>query len=157
MSGKMSRNKGARVERLLRDHFRAMGYSSERVPLSGASAAMKGDVLFSKDGQTLTAEVKSRRNSFKKIYDLYFENLHNTKDDLMTFVGPSDKPLVNISTSLEAAMGKGWIYENHERHPLFKRYKRTFQKVFNLEKLLGEAHVLVLKDNNMPFLFIRFL
>lgn len=157
MSGKMSRNKGSRVERLVRDHFRSMGYTSERVPLSGASAAMKGDVLYAKNGLQFTAEVKSRKCSFKKIYELYFENLHNTKDDLMCFVSPSEKPLVNISTSLEAAMGKGFVYENYERHPLYKKYKRTFNKVVNLEKLLGEANILVLKDNNMPLLFVRFL
>lgn len=40
-----AKDKGARGEREVRDLFRAYGFDADRVPLSGATDVMKGDVL----------------------------------------------------------------------------------------------------------------
>lgn len=158
MSGRMSRNKGKRAEYLLRDHFRNLGYTSNRVPLSGASQGFKGDVTFSKDGVDYVAEVKSRKNSFAKIYEMYFKYMDEHKDDLLAFAyGGGESNLVNISTSLHAVMGHAPYYTPEARHPMFEKYSRTFRKVINMESLLGGADILVVKDDRMPLLFIRYL
>jgi Holliday junction resolvase len=72
MGGKMSRSKGARVEREMVNRLRAAGIYAERVPLSGAAGgSFSGDVVIPIDpdtmraigiGQELRAEVKSRSN-----------------------------------------------------------------------------------------------
>ena len=59
MGGKMSRDKGGRVERELANAFKAAGIPAERVPLSGAAGgSFSGDLLI---GNTLIAEVKARK------------------------------------------------------------------------------------------------
>lgn len=44
MSGRFSRNKGAKYERELVNAFKGRGLEAQRVPLSGATAYAKGDV-----------------------------------------------------------------------------------------------------------------
>lgn len=156
MGGRMSRNKGKRAEYLLRDHLRALGFQSDRVPLSGASQGFKGDVRFSKDGKTYVAEIKSRASSFKKIYDLYFEHLATAKDDLLSFYGSGEQPCISVSTSLHAALEGATVYAVSIGHPLYAKYKRTFSKIINLSKLLQGADILVIKDDRMPLLFLRY-
>ena len=61
MGGKMSRDKGGRVERELANAFKAAGIPAERVPLSGAAGgSFSGDLLI---GNTLIAEVKRNNQS----------------------------------------------------------------------------------------------
>ena len=45
MSGKRSRDKGARFERYVVAKFKTRGYQAKRVPLSGAAIGFPGDVL----------------------------------------------------------------------------------------------------------------
>jgi len=54
--GKGAREKGARFERAL-----AQALNGKRVPLSGASAGFKGDVVYPFHGRELRAECKSRK------------------------------------------------------------------------------------------------
>lgn len=65
MSGKKSRRKGKggeyEIVHLLQEH----GINAKRVPLSGATDFQKGDVIIN---NTITAEVKRRRNGFKQLY-----------------------------------------------------------------------------------------
>jgi hypothetical protein len=64
VSGKRSRDKGARRERQVVKLFRDLGLPAERVPLSGASGGeFKGDVLFGWPGEKAPhrrVEVKGR-------------------------------------------------------------------------------------------------
>ncbi len=59
--GKPSRDKGARVERLVVNLFREAGLDACRVPLSGATEYAKGDIDIIMDDLTLVGEVKARR------------------------------------------------------------------------------------------------
>lgn len=145
------------MERLLRDHLRSLGYQADRIPLSGASALMSGDVRFYKDDKVYIAEMKSRASSFKKVYDLYFENMALTKDDLLSFAyGGGTGTVVDVSTSLHAALEGAAVYSVFTGHVLHTKYKRTFSKIINLSKLLQGADILVIKDDRMPLLFLRY-
>lgn len=165
--GLRSRRKGRRGEIVLRDSLRSLGYQAERVPLSGAffnhsqvdPEAYKGDVKAVKDGRTLFFEMKMRQNSFKKIYDLYFTHLGAAKDDLLSFcIGANETRnlCVQLSTSLTAVLDKADFYAPVERHTSYKKFSRTFKKIANLHKLLGNADILVIKDNNKPMMYVRF-
>lgn len=60
-----SRTKGKRAEYQVRDRFQRLGLRAERVPLSGSSRLLKGDVALSGG---LKVEVKSRKDDFRRIY-----------------------------------------------------------------------------------------
>lgn len=167
MGGKSARSKGRRGEYLLRDSLRNQGWQAERVPMSGAfynhaqisPEDYQGDVKAVKDGRTLFFEMKMRQNSFGKIYDLYFTHLGAAKDDLLSFcVGANETRnlCVQLSTSLTAVLDKADFYAPVERHTNYKQFSRTFKKIANLHKLLGNADILVIKDNNKPMMYVRF-
>jgi Holliday junction resolvase - archaeal type len=66
MSGKHSRDKGARNEREFVNLHKEMGVDAERIPLSGANkGSFSGDVRI----VGLIGECKVRRNGFKQLYD----------------------------------------------------------------------------------------
>ena len=64
MSGKKSRDKGYRGERNLVKLLNEAGIEARRIPLSGATW-MKGDLVI----ENMKAEVKVRKEGFKRIYD----------------------------------------------------------------------------------------
>lgn len=157
MSGKMSRDKGKRNEYLLRDALRMMGWKADRVPSSGAAQGFPGDIKASRDGKDLLFELKARKDTFKMIYALYAEQISTQKDDVLAVAIPGGEKLcVAVSSSLDAVLGPVDLHSHVEHHPLFKKYKRTFAKIGNLQKLLGQADILAIKDNNKPFLYLRF-
>ena len=67
MSGRYSRNKGARFEREVVNFAKSKGYDAKRVPLSGATW-MKSDVLLNVRGNELRCECKKRGKGWKQIY-----------------------------------------------------------------------------------------
>ncbi len=70
MSGKRSRDKGARSERALVRYLQDQGFAAERVPLSGAAGGRYvGDVSVPVLGIDRVLEVKQRANGFKQLYD----------------------------------------------------------------------------------------
>jgi hypothetical protein len=154
MGGRMSRNKGSRVERLLRDLLRERGFTADRIPLSGAAQGFKGDVQFAKDGKYYVAEVKARKASFRRIYDLWSEHKLDSDSDTLKFL--SGKWLVNVSCHPEAALSDGGTYPLETNLPMYQEFKITLRKIINLQKLVKDCDVLAIKDNNHPFLFIRF-
>lgn len=86
--GKFSRDKGARVERRIRDMHEEMSVACERVPLSGAcGGSFSGDLVI--DGE-LRAEVKSRKEGagFKTLEGWLGEN------DLLFLHRNNQEPLV---------------------------------------------------------------
>ena len=68
--GRMSRNKGRRIENELVHKHKDMGVDCERVPLSGsAGGRFAGDLVIEHDGALYRAEVKARAtgNGFKTL------------------------------------------------------------------------------------------
>lgn len=144
MSGKASRSKGIRMELKLRDELKKLGYESNRIPLSGSMQGYKGDVKFwLPGGQVFTAEVKSRKDSFKSIYDA----LYATKDKSLFLVLP-DSTLAVVSTQLAVALNPKDCFTPN--HPIARRIK-------TLQKLVQDCTLLAVKDDRMDFLFIRYL
>lgn len=72
MSGRHSRNKGARIEREVVNLLQELGLAAERVPLSGAVKnrhTAGGDVWVPVKNVDRLLEVKCRADGFKQIYD----------------------------------------------------------------------------------------
>jgi len=82
MSGKRSRDKGSRVERMFVNDLRDNGIEAKRVPLSGACDGFKGDIRLWLhncgfcEQMEYTAEVKARKNAagFKQIKNWLGDN-----------------------------------------------------------------------------------
>lgn len=130
--GKMQRNKGARVERELVSQLKSEGWQAMRVPLSGATDYAKGDVdVWDETGFRFNIEVKSRKDGFKKLYDL------------IDTCGTLSCSNIGISTKVCDIMDSG-------------RTGTLKHKWFDtLKKLKGDSLILAVKANNKPFVFIR--
>lgn len=75
MSGKRSRDKGARGERHLVNYLQGHAFAAERVPLSGASGgSFKGDVSVPIGGADRRLEVKVRADGFRELYGWLDDN-----------------------------------------------------------------------------------
>jgi hypothetical protein len=156
--GKASKVKGRTQEYRLRDELRRLGWQAERVYCSGAIKGLPGDVKATKGDKTLLFEMKSRKNSFQKIYELYHAHVRECGDDLMAIAIPGARHLcLNLSTSLDAVLGGADHHVIVSQHPLYEKFKRTFSKIENLEKLVGEANVLAIKDDRQPLIYIRYI
>ena len=69
MSGRKSRDKGARTERGVVKLLQAGGWAAERVPLSGSCGGrFAGDISLPFLGKDLCVEVKCRANGFIELY-----------------------------------------------------------------------------------------
>jgi Holliday junction resolvase len=69
MSGRRSRDKGNREERLLVRILQELGFAAERVPLSGAARGrFSGDLSVPLLGHDMRVESKVRSNGFREIY-----------------------------------------------------------------------------------------
>ena len=68
MSGRRSRDKGARVERAIVHALKAGGFAAKRVPLSGAAGGRySGDIVLPLMGWDLCLEAKTRSDGFRAI------------------------------------------------------------------------------------------
>jgi hypothetical protein len=140
--GKFSRDKGKRNEYSLRDYLRLHGWQADRVPSSGAAQGFKGDIKAAHPvhGPKLF-ELKARKETFKRIYELYAANIRTQGDDVLAVaaaVPGADHVCVRLSSSLPAVIEGSDHYEVAKNHPLYKEFSRTFRQIGNLEKLLGE-------------------
>jgi Holliday junction resolvase len=70
MSGRRSRNKGARIEREIVRALQGKGFAAARISLIGAvGGRFSGDVLFPLMGACdLCVEVKARADGFRELY-----------------------------------------------------------------------------------------
>jgi hypothetical protein len=69
MSGRFSRDKGARTERALVHLLQQAGFAAERVPLSGAALGrFGGDISVPVRGVDHRIEVKCRAAGFRQLY-----------------------------------------------------------------------------------------
>jgi Holliday junction resolvase len=70
MSGRRSRDKGARAERALVRFLQDRGFAAERIPLSGsAGGRFAGDITIPLLGVDCIAEVKVRGTGFRQLYE----------------------------------------------------------------------------------------
>ena len=97
MSGRRSRDKGARTERALVKYLHDTGWAAERVPLSGAAGgSYVGDVSITLLGVDRCAEVKCRGQGFRRLYK-WLEQRH-----LLIVKADRREPLVVIPLKLAA-------------------------------------------------------
>lgn len=89
MSGKKSRDKGARREReIVHRYMDIRGVFAERIPLSGAMGTYKGDVKVYAGSHEWTAEIKARATGFKQLYTWLGKN------DILHLIADRQEPLV---------------------------------------------------------------
>src|SRR5262249_36573466 len=97
LSGRRSRDKGARAERALVHFLQSRGFDAARVPLSGAAGGRYvGDVTLPLLGRALCAEVKCRASGFAQLYG-WLENR-----DLLVVRADRREPLVVLPLRLAA-------------------------------------------------------
>lgn len=147
MSGRYSRNKGARVERELVHLLNTKGFTAIRVPLSGAAKGFKHDIIAAKEGKNINIEVKARGTGYTKIYKEIRKNSKNS----LAYVLP-DNRCVAISTDLSSL-----IDIDEYAYTTTKELVNFYNHVWGLKKLLQGADVLAIKRDREDFLFIKFL
>lgn len=146
MGGRASKQKGNRNEYLARDYFRSLGMLADRVPSSGAAQGFPGDIkVISKDGTSFLVEVKSRTSEFKSVY--------------ANFAGKGTTQLrANNEICIIAETYDGLYTKDSMDNVSFTgALPRGIQKIFTMQKWVKGSDILMIKDNNKPFIFIRYL
>jgi hypothetical protein len=144
--GRSSKGKGSRVERVVRDYFRALGYISDKMPLSGAMKGYEGDVKITRPGhKPELIEVKSRATQFESIYQLMGTNLE------VAFA--HGNRLIHMSYHFENLL-KTEVYFSTLGHV---STNRVMDKILKMEEYLKGSDYLVIKGDYKPLLFIRYL
>lgn len=146
MGGRASRAKGMRGEYKVRDYFRSFGWEANRVPSSGAAEGFKGDVVLTKEGRTLRAEVK------------YHENFHSVYA-LVEKVGGLAQYDVNGTYVTASYEFDDLGFEDVVQCRLYEGITiKTpgIKKLIGLQKFVKTCDFLVLIMNFHPLLFIRF-
>jgi hypothetical protein len=155
--GRRSKNKGRNQEYACRDYLRKLGWTAERVYASGAIAGLPGDIKATKNGRTVLFELKTRKASFGKVYDLYAAHLAAKKDDVFAAALPgAEKLCVEMSNSLDALLDSDGVFEVADSHPCFSSFKRTFGKLKTMQEWVKSCEILVIKDDRRPYLFLRY-
>lgn len=150
MGGRAARQKGSRVELLVRDKLREQGFEADRVPLSGAAQGFKGDVRYKLGSVEGSVEVKARRSEFNSIYQLYTKITSSELPYSQAFGLYIDGKYVAIGTS------PAGILDNQYAYTPLPSSTRGVKKLLSLEKLLGTSDMLAIKGDNKPILFLRF-
>lgn len=158
MGGKASRDKGARGERNLALYLRGLGYDARRVirtrAVSGYASDVVPDIEVIKDGQVLyTFESKFSKDKYKGVYELFY-SCRTGKEGVYRFSLPGG-PCIAIGTDFEEvrkAAGEHFPTIPLDGSPSTLAHMR----VTCLEKLLKGAQFLAVRNNNRPFIFIRF-
>lgn len=158
MGGKFSREKGRRNEQQLVLYLASRHYTAERV-LRQYQASGLPDVIATKAGRSYSFEMKARKDSFKRIYELYYRMRDPDKAIRFT-IGPLG-PMVAMSTELESIVDE----ENNNKTfrevvldatgPGLKDLK-VYIRIAGLVSLKQTADFLVIKDNCQPRIFMRF-
>jgi Holliday junction resolvase len=101
VSGRRSREKGARTERAIVHALQAKGFAAARVPLSGAvGGRFGGDVVMSLIGRDLCIEVKARADGFRELYGWLDGR------DVLIVKADRLEPLVVVRMSLAAEIAR---------------------------------------------------
>ncbi len=152
--GKFSREKGRRNELVLRDELRGQGWSAERVPLSGASACLKGDIIASKDEERVTLELKTRKGG-------YYDSLYRLHAFLQTL--PTDgievaDTCIATHDTLDAAISReDMTFEHIATHVAkFAPHIRAIGRIWRMRELLGKADILVFRADHKAHVYVRY-
>jgi Archaeal holliday junction resolvase (hjc) len=101
MSGRRSRNKGARTERGVVNALKARGMAAVRVPLSGAvGGRFAGDIVLPFMSRDLCVEVKARADGFRELHSWLNER------DVLIVKADRQEVLVVMRLSLVAEIVK---------------------------------------------------
>lgn len=141
--GKASRDKGSRNERLLVHTMHNLGLKAYRVPLSGAMAHYKADVIVDTGVHQFKIEVKSRKCSFTKIYTLLGNEIaHRFEcDGICVYITKDFFSAITV-------LSEGGVYK--------KETGKLYSRIAKMRELLGEAEILAIKDDRRPFMYIVF-
>ncbi len=154
MSGRMSRNKGRREEQQLVLALSVKGFKAERI-LRQYQEAGQPDVKATREGKTITLEMKSRGHSFSRIYDLYYKE--RAEDG---FLGIAlEGRTCAISTDIEVLLESPSFYfvksddlvKSDPKNRLI--IARLFGSLFAMKQT---ADFLVIRDNNKPRIYLRY-
>jgi hypothetical protein len=154
MSGRHSRNKGSRSERALRDELIRRNWTDVvRVPLSGAVKtrdAYQDDVVGRPPGwgSEVRFENKARATGFSSIYELLPPSVK-----FISFVDEQQRCVV-MSLDPNEAIRNQFFSPISNFDP--KTQKILRQVIRKCENWIGQAQILSLKQDRLPFLFIRF-
>jgi hypothetical protein len=149
---KKSRDKGARSERQLRDELRSQGWQDVvRVPLSGAvksKAEYQDDVVgTAPDGKLYRFENKARKAGFDKIYGMLGHNPRASRPFTL------DGACYSVSLNIEVALSDTTFFPIEEFAPADQKVLRSIAK--KCADWIGNADILSLKQDRMPFIYIR--
>jgi Holliday junction resolvase len=101
VTGRRSRDKGARVERAIVRALQGRGFAAERVPLSGAAGGrFAGDVVMPLMGREFCLEVKARADGFRELYSWLDGR------DVLILKADRHEPLVVVRLSLASEIAK---------------------------------------------------
>ena len=163
MGGAGSRLKGSRVERIVVDWLRQLGYTSFRVPLSGASMGDKGDIKVEipntrygdrpMDAKFLYGEAKARRSSFTTVYGL-FDKLRGRENTLSL----EYKGKCFVMTTVFDAMGLigGGNALEFKTPTITGSEAKVMGRIVKFEEWLKGADFLIIKGDYKPLLFVRY-
>lgn len=143
MGGRFSRQKGVRGELALRDYLLANEFEDAfRVPLSGAMAHYKGDVIGFRNGVQHLFELKCRKDLFLWVY-AYLDQKGPRTFSL-------DGALVAIDYSLDSVAAA----TSYDHLPV--EFTKTGKRIVKLRDFVGESEYLVLKCDRRPYVFVRY-
>lgn len=146
--GSFSRSKGRRGEQELVLYLAKYFWKAEiilRQYLTGGQP----DVIATKNGRTITFEMKTFRASFKTIYDLYYAE--RGVDGVLRFeLGGT---CVALGTHFEDLDATNILFSSVQ--PDNKRIK-VYQRIVRMREMKQAADYLCVKDNNKPKLFLRY-
>jgi hypothetical protein len=151
--GKMSRDKGARSERQLRDELIRHGWTDVvRVPLSGAVKsrnAYQDDVVgVAPDGKEYRFENKARATGFDPIYKIL------PRETSLQAVFLESGEMLTLAVDPNVAISDVRYLSISE---FDKEHQRVFRSVAKkCRDWIGNAEILSLKQDRKPFIFIRF-
>jgi hypothetical protein len=98
MSGRRSRNKGARTERAIAEVLRANGFAAAKI----SRAYQPGhDIVLSLNGRDLCLEVTARADRFRELYNWLNER------DILIVKSHRQEPLAVLRLGLAAEIAKG--------------------------------------------------
>lgn len=151
MGGAFSRSKGRREEQQLVLYLAKLGFKAERI-LRQYQAAGQPDVKAVRAGKEYTFEMKSRKDSFKSIYDTYFADRGPGN-----FLGVHlPEVCIAISTVFEDLLAPTLVFLHRAVFGSSKAKDRGYKRLVTLQALKQSADFLVIKDNNRPRLFIKY-
>ncbi len=160
--GRSQKVKGYREERALVIELAKAGWTTKRVPYSGATKDDKGDVLAEKEGTKFRLEKKSRRGAFGSVYAAYTALKKEYGISLVTFSLSPDTggvTCIDFTDNLDDFLPGLGFFPVHTVAASLKSWEqhgRAMKRLLTFRKWVQEADILVIRDNHKGHLFIRY-